>query len=106
MEDSTEPLELSKLGERGERIAALLRAGKHIAVKDENGAVMAWLVPGNRAHLEPADASGSPFERLVAAGQVRRATGNILDHLEPEPAGPGEERLGEAFLRMRDEERF
>ena len=105
MEESVEPLDLDELGERGERIAALLSQGKRIAVTDEKGAVMAWLVPSGHPHLAAADAAVSPFERLVAAGQVRPATGNILDHLDPDPAGPGEEPLGEAFLRMRDEER-
>jgi hypothetical protein len=45
------------------------------------------------------------FQRMVAAGQVTSATGNILDHLAPDPAGPGERPLSEALQEMRDEER-
>jgi hypothetical protein len=46
------------------------------------------------------------FQRMVAAGQVTSATGNILDHLPPDPAEPGERPLSEALQEMRDEERY
>ncbi len=94
------------VGDLSALAARLLRQGKRIAVADEDGEVLGYIVPSATMRLAPADGEGSPFQRLVAAGQVRLATGDILDHLEPDPAEPGEEPLGEAFLRMRDEERY
>jgi hypothetical protein len=43
---------------------------------------------------------------MVAAGQVRLATGNLVDHLPPPPAPPGTRPLSEVLLEMRDEERY
>jgi hypothetical protein len=106
VEESAETVELSRLGDDPQRYAALLGEGKRITVTDEDGRVLAYLVPPEGSHLVSADRESSPFERLVAAGQVRRATGNLLDHLDPEPALPGAEPLGDAFLRLREEERY
>ena len=58
------------------------------------------------AYLVPAEESGSTYERLVAAGRVRPATGNLLDLLPPPPAEPGEPLLSETLQQMRDEEDY
>jgi antitoxin (DNA-binding transcriptional repressor) of toxin-antitoxin stability system len=76
----------------------MAKSGKRFAVTDR-GELVAYLVP---AQEEPT----TTFQRLVAAGQVRPATGNILDHLYPDPAEPGERPLSEVFREMRDEERY
>jgi antitoxin (DNA-binding transcriptional repressor) of toxin-antitoxin stability system len=90
--------ELADLAEHASQVEARLADGQRIAVTNR-GKLLGYLVP--------AGTSSSPFERLVAAGQVRLATGNLLDHLDPEPAAPGEaEPLGDLVVRMRDEERY
>lgn len=90
------------------RYVAMAREGKPIAVVNEDGEVVAYLVAPERAHLASADKPGSPFERLVAAGQVRRATatGSLLDLMPPPPLEPGERPLSDVVREMRDEERY
>lgn len=63
------------------------------------------------AYLVPAEEPKTTFERLVAAGQVRRARGRgiraVLEELgPPAPPGPGESSPYEELMRMRDEERY
>ena len=58
------------------------------------------------AFLVPAEQPKSVYEQMVAAGQVRLATGNLLDHLTPQPGEPGERSLSEVLQEMRDEERY
>jgi antitoxin (DNA-binding transcriptional repressor) of toxin-antitoxin stability system len=97
MEDSAEPLELSEQQD-GPRYAAAIAQGQRVPVTND-GRVVAYLVP--------TDAPNSPFERLVAAGQVRRATGRgIADLLPIPPPEPGESSPHEELLRMREEERY
>ena len=103
-DDAAETARLSELSEEARRYAALLRAGKRIAVTDEDGEVVGYLTP--QAHLALAGMPGSTLERMIAAGQVRMPTGNILDHLTPLPARPGEPLLSEVLQQMRDEERY
>ena len=78
----------------------MAKAGRRIPVTDR-GELVAYLVP---AH-EPTTA----FQRLVAGGQVRLATGNInetLASLEPLEAEPGGKPLSEVLREMRDKERY
>lgn len=62
------------------------------------------------AYLVPAEEPKTAFERLVAAGQVRRATGSMRDLLAeigpPLPPEPGESSPFEELMRMRGEERY
>jgi hypothetical protein len=107
VEESAESIELSRLGDDPDHVAAVLGAGGRIAVTAEDGTVLAYLVPPEKSHLAAADGPGSPFDRLVAAGQVRRATGRgIADLLPIPPAEPGEESPLAELLRMREEERY
>jgi antitoxin (DNA-binding transcriptional repressor) of toxin-antitoxin stability system len=75
----------------------MAKAGKRIAVTDR-GELVAYLVP--------AEESGTTFQRMVAAGQVQLAVGNLMDLLPPPPAPPGSRPLSEVLLEMRDEEDY
>jgi antitoxin (DNA-binding transcriptional repressor) of toxin-antitoxin stability system len=78
----------------------MAKQGKRVAVTDR-GELVAYLIP---AH-EPT----TTFQRMVAAGQVRPARGNLketLATLEPLKARPGEKTLSEVLQEMRDEERY
>lgn len=92
-----ERIGIRELRQHASRYVAMAKAGKRIAVTDR-GELVAYLIPAE----EPT----TTFQQLVAAGQVRLATGNILDHLPPPPAEPGEKSAFEALLQMRDEERY
>jgi hypothetical protein len=51
----------------------------------------------------------SVYEQMVAAGQVRPATGSLrelLDTWTPLKAEPGEPTLSDVLREMRDEERY
>jgi antitoxin (DNA-binding transcriptional repressor) of toxin-antitoxin stability system len=69
---------IRELRQHASRYVAMAKSVKRFAVTDR-GELVAYLVP---AQEEPT----TTFQRLVAAGQVRPATGNILDHLYPDPA--------------------
>ncbi|MDN5929727.1 MAG: type II toxin-antitoxin system prevent-host-death family antitoxin [Pseudonocardia sp.] len=58
------------------------------------------------AYLVPADEPQSNFQRMVAAGQVRLASGDLRDLPPPLPAEPGERLLSDVLQEMRDEERY
>jgi prevent-host-death family protein len=91
---------IRELRQHASRYVAMAKAGKRVPVT-ERGELVAYLVP---AH-EPT----TTFQRLVAAGQVRLAKGNIQDtlaSLEPLEAKPGEKPLSEVLREMRDEERY
>jgi prevent-host-death family protein len=95
-----ESIGIRELRQHASRYVAMARQGKRVPVTDR-GELVAYLVP---AH-EP----NTTFQRLVAAGQVRLATGNIKDTLaswEPLEAEPGEKRLSDVLAEMRDEERY
>ena len=78
--------------------ACLAKAGQRIPVT-ERGKLVAYLVP--------ADEPTSMYQRLVAAGQVKPATGRgILDLMPPPPAPPGSRPMSEVLQEMRDEERY
>jgi prevent-host-death family protein len=95
----TEPesIGIRELRQHASRYVAMAKAGRRIAVTDR-GELVAYLVPAN----EPT----TTYQRLVAAGQVKPATGNLLDHLAPDRAAPGERPLSEVLQEMRDEERY
>ena len=92
-----ESIGIRELRQHASRYVAMAKAGRRIAVTDR-GKLVAYLVPAE----EPT----SNFQRMVAAGQVRLASGSILDHLPPPPAEPGEKSAFEALMEMRDEERY
>jgi prevent-host-death family protein len=92
-----ERIGIRELRQHASRYVAMAKAGKRIAVTDR-GELVAYLVPA----LEPT----TTFQRMVAAGQVTPATGNILDHLPPPPAPAGTRPLSEVLQEMRDEERY
>jgi prevent-host-death family protein len=95
----TEPdsIGIRELRQHASRYVAMAKAGRRIAVTDR-GKLVAYLVP--------ADEPTTNFQRMVAAGQVRLATGKLRDHLPPPPAEPGEKSAFEALMEMRDEERY
>lgn len=97
MKEVAETIGIRELRQHASRYIAMVKDGQRIAVTERGELV---------GYLEPVDRPTTTFERLVAAGQVRRATGNILDHLEPLPAVPGEKTLSETLREMRDEERY
>jgi prevent-host-death family protein len=92
-----ESIGIRELRQHASRYVAMAKAGRRIAVTDR-GKLVAYLVPAE----EPT----TTFQRMVAAGQVKPATGNILDHLPPDPAEPGERPLSKVLQEMRDEERY
>jgi prevent-host-death family protein len=95
-----ESIGIRELRQHASRYVAMARQGRRIPVTDR-GELVAYLVP---AH-EPR----TTFERMVAAGQVRPAEGNLKDtlaRLEPLTAVPGEKTLSETLQEMRDEERY
>lgn len=98
MKEAAQSIGVRELRQNASRYLALVKQGQRIAVTDRGELV---------AYLEPVTEPTTTFERLVAAGQVRMPTGNILDHLDdPLPAEPGEESLSETLRKMRDEERY
>lgn len=95
-----ESIGIRELRQNASRYVAMAKAGQRIPVT-ERGKLVAYLVPAE----EPT----STFQRMVAAGQVRPASGNLrrlLETWEPLPAEPGEKTLSEVLREMRDEERY
>jgi prevent-host-death family protein len=95
--DEAEKIGIRELRQHASRYVAMAKAGKRIAVTDR-GELVAYLVP--------AEESGTAFQRMVAAGQVQLAVGNLMDLLPPPPAPPGSRPLSEVLLEMRDEEDY
>ncbi|HTF49138.1 MAG TPA: type II toxin-antitoxin system prevent-host-death family antitoxin [Pseudonocardia sp.] len=96
-EPESDSIGIRELRQHASRYVAMAKAGKRIPVT-ERGKLVAYLVPAE----EPT----SMFERMVAAGQVRLATGNLMDLLPPPASEPGEKSLSETLREMRDEERY
>lgn len=96
-EHESESIGIRELRQHASRYVAIAKAGKRVPVTDR-GKLVAYLVPAE----EPT----SMFERMVAAGQVRLATGNLMDLLPPPPSEPGEKSLSETLREMRDQERY
>lgn len=93
--EDAEGIGIRELRQHASRYVAMAKAGLRVPVTDR-GRLVAYLVP--------ADAPGSAYERLVAAGRVRPAIGNLLDLLPP--TEPGEPSLSETVQQMRDEEDY
>jgi prevent-host-death family protein len=93
-ESESDAIGIRELRQHASRYVALAKAGKRIPVT-ERGKLVAYLVP--------ADEPKSMYERMVAAGQVKPATGRgILDLMPPPPAPPGSRPLSEVLREMRD----
>jgi|SRR5919109_3583665 prevent-host-death family protein len=59
------------------------------------------------ARLAPLPAGTvSAYDRLVAEGHIRPASGDLLELGDPLPREPGERSLTDVLLDMRDEERW
>jgi prevent-host-death family protein len=98
MKEAAETIGVRELRQNASRYLARVKQGQRIAVTDRGELV---------AYLEPVSEPLTTLQRMIAAGQVRMATGSILDHLDdPLPAEPGEESLSETLQRMRDEEQY
>lgn len=98
MREAAETIGIRELRQNASKYVAKVKQGQRIAVTERGELV---------AYLEPVDEPRTTFQRLLAAGQVRPATGNILDHIDDVLAAePGEESLSESLRQMRDEERF
>ena len=95
--NDAESVDVSELRQDASRYVEIAKAGRRVPVTEE-GKVIAYLVP--------AEASGTTFQRMVAAGQVQLAVGNLMDLLPPPPAPPGSRPLSEVLLEMRDEEDY
>jgi prevent-host-death family protein len=95
--EDAERIGIRELRQHASRYVAMAEAGLRVPVTNK-GKLVAYLVP--------AEESGSTYQRLVAAGRVRLATGNLLDLLPPPPAEPGEPSLSETLQQMRDEEDY
>jgi prevent-host-death family protein len=95
-----ESIGIRELRQHASRYVAMAKEGRRIPVTDR-GELVAYLVP---AH-EPT----TTLQRMIAAGQVQPAKGNLKDTLaalDPLPARPGEKTLSDVLQEMRDEERY
>lgn len=97
MKDVAETIGIRELRQNASRYIAMVKEGRRIAVT-ERGALVGY--------LEPVDEATTAFDRLVAAGQVRRATGRGTRGLAPPvPLDDDGPSLSEVVDRMRDEDR-
>jgi prevent-host-death family protein len=98
MKDVAETIGIRELRQNASRYIAMVKEGKRIAVTERGELV---------GYLEPAEEPTSAFDRMVAAGQVRRATARGTRGLPPptplEGDGPS---LSAVLQQMRDEERY
>lgn len=92
-----ESIGIRELRQHASRYVEMAEQGQRVPVT-KRGKLVAYLVP--------ADQPQSAFQRMVAAGQVRLASGNLRNLLPPPPAEPGERLLSEVLQEMRDEERY
>lgn len=93
-----ESIGIRELRQNASRYVAMAKAGKRVPVT-ERGKLVAYLVPAEEATM-------TTYQRMVAAGQVTRATGDWRDMAPPLPAEPGERPLSDVLREMRDEERY
>ena len=94
--EEAEKIGIRELRQHASRYVAMAKAGMRIAGDRPGKLWPTWCRPTNR----------SEFERMVAAGQVPPATGNISDLLPPPCRAPGNGRQPEVLQEMRDEERY
>lgn len=95
-----ESIGIRELRQHASRYVAMAKAGQRIPVT-ERGELVAYLVP--------AEEPRSVYQQMVAAGQVRPASGDLRRYLRehpPLPPEPGERPLSEVLQEMRDEERY
>jgi prevent-host-death family protein len=102
MEDAAETIGIRELRQNASRYVDMAERGLRVPVT-KRGKLVAYLVP--------AEEPRSVFGQMVAAGQVRRATGpgivaTLAELGPPPPAEPGEGSPFEELMRMRDEERY
>ena len=100
MKQSAETIGIRELRQHASRYVDKVKQGQRIAVTERGELV---------AYLEPVEEPRTNYQRMVAAGQVRPAKGNLGELLaswEPLPAEPGEKTLSEVLQEMRDEERY
>lgn len=101
MKEAAETIGVRELRQNASRYLAKVKQGQRIAVTDRGELV---------AYLEPVDEPRTTYQRMVAAGKVRPATGSIGDLLReigpPPPAEPDESSPFVELMRMRDEERY
>lgn len=90
-----ESIGVRELRQHASRWLARVRAGESFEVTDRGRPV---------ALLSPLTAV-STVDRLVAAGELTRATGDVLA-VEPVPRGPGSRPASEILAQMRDDERW
>jgi prevent-host-death family protein len=84
-----------ELRQRASELLRRVAAGESIEITDRGRPV---------ALLSPLPEPGA-FARLVAAGEVERATSSPDDMPEPLPLPPGQERPSAALARLRADER-
>lgn len=100
MKETAETIGIRELRQHASRYLAMVKQGQRIGVTDRGKLI---------AYLEPVEEPRTTFQRMLAAGQVTLATGNLRELLatwEPLPAQPGEKTLSEVLQEMRDEERY
>jgi prevent-host-death family protein len=94
------PIGIRELRQNASRYVEMAEEGRRVPVT-KRGKLVAYLVP--------AEQPKSVYEQMVAAGQVRPATGSLRELLEtwtPLKAAPGEPTLSDVLQEMRDEERY
>lgn len=101
MKEAAETIGVRELRQNASRYLAKVKQGQRIAVTDRGELV---------AYLEPVAEPRTTYQRMVAAGQVRPATGSMRDLLAeigpPPPAEPDESSPFDELMRMRGEERY
>jgi prevent-host-death family protein len=98
VKEVAETIGIRELRQNASRYVAMVKEGQRIAVTERGTLV---------GYLEPVDEPTTAFQRLVAAGQVQRATGRGTRGLPPlPPLEPGEGSLSDVVREMRDEERY
>ncbi len=98
MKDVAETIGIRELRQNASRYIAMVKEGRRIAVTERGKLV---------GYLEPVERPTTTFERLVAAGQVRRASGRGTRGLPPPtPLDDGGPSMSDVLRQMRDEERY
>lgn len=91
---------IRELRQNASRYVDMAEQGRRVPVT-KRGKLVAYLVP--------AEEPQSVYQQMMASGAVRPARGRMRDllrHLTPLHAEPGETSLSETLRAMRDEERY
>lgn len=86
---------IRELRQRASQLLRQVERGESIEITDR-GRPMALLSPLP---------TGSPYEQLLAEGEIDRATGELDDLPEPLPLSPGQESASSVLARLRADER-